>query len=399
MPPFIPAYQSLGLRSGWKFRRHEAPFPLSHHRIRTYYLGRNAVYHGAKALGLAPGDEVLFPSYHSGTESAPLFHLGCRLKFYGVSRGLEIDLAEIEAKISPATRAIYAIHFIGFPAPIEALRQLADRHGLPLIEDVALGLLGKIGGRPLGTWGDISIFCLYKTLPVAAGGVLAINRPDVPLPPAATKTNFYSEANLTAKHVLNDLELNGGRAGRWLRRHLHVAGKSAVRAARAEVRHPDSLDFNPDLLDWQIGPITRSLLRFFDYESIVERRRANYEWLVTALAGESVRLVRPTLPEGASPLFLPILVEDKFGTVARLNAEGIEAIPFWGIHHAHLMSGEFPDTEFLVNHAIEIPIHQSVSLIHLRRIRDAIVQWACWEAAPEGAAAEVSPGRFVERST
>ena len=87
MPPFIPSYQTLGPRSGWTWQRRDAlPYPLSHDRTREYFLGRNAIYHGARALGLKAGDEVLFPAYHSGTESAPLMHLGCRLKFYGVDR-------------------------------------------------------------------------------------------------------------------------------------------------------------------------------------------------------------------------------------------------------------------------------------------------------------------------
>src|SRR5687768_16167461 len=62
----IPAYQTLGRKSGWRWQSAaELPYPLCHDRVRYYYLGRNAVYHGAEALGLHAGDEVLFPSYHS----------------------------------------------------------------------------------------------------------------------------------------------------------------------------------------------------------------------------------------------------------------------------------------------------------------------------------------------
>src|SRR5688572_13434497 len=193
----IPCYQTLGRRTGWRWQRtSQLPYPLSHPRIRNYRLGRNAVFHGAKALGLGAGDEILFPAYHSGTEASPLMFLGCLLRFYGVSADLTLDLNEIEAKIGPNTRAIYVIHFFGFQAPIEALRALADRHGLLLIEDVALGFLGDIDGRPLGTWGDISIFCLYKSMPVGLGGVLAVNKPGALLPPQPLARGFYSDLNL-----------------------------------------------------------------------------------------------------------------------------------------------------------------------------------------------------------
>jgi hypothetical protein len=74
------------------------------------------------------------------------------------------------------------------------------------------------------------------------------------------------------------------------------------------------------------------------------------------------------LPPGAVPLFLPILVEDKFGAVEALHRAGIEAIPVWGIHHPYLNRGEFPGTEFLVNHAVEIPIFQDLTERHLERM-------------------------------
>lgn len=378
-PSFIPSYQTLGWGSGWKRQRIDAlPYPLGHGRIRKYYLGRNAVYHGAKALGLGAGDEVLFPAYHSGTESAPLFHLGCRLAFYGVRRDLSIDLDEIEARIAPATKALYAIHYFGFPAPIAALRAMADRHGLPLIEDVALSFLAEADGRPLGTWGDVSIFCLYKTLPVAAGGVLAVNRDDVPLPPAPSERHTYSELNLTVKHVLNHFELHGGLPGKLVRRAAQRVFGRAVSAARLKVTSPDALAFDPGLLDWRMGRITECAIRSLDYRRVAERRRANYQWMAAALRGTNVELLRDDLPPGAVPLFLPIVVEDKFGVVDRLHREGIDAIPVWGIHHPHLPRGEFADVEFLVDHAVEIPIHQALELRHLLRIRDALVRHAEW---------------------
>ena len=389
MPAFIPSYQTLGLGSGWNCRRAAPlPYPLGHDRVRKYYLGRNAVFHGARALGLGEGDEILFPAYHSGTESAPLFHLGCRLSYYGVRRDLTIDLDEIEAKITPATRAIYAIHFFGFPAPMAALRAMADRHGLPLIEDAALSFLAQCDGRQAGAWGDVSIFCLYKSLPVAAGGVLAINRPDISLPPEPRESTFYSELNLTAKHVLNHFELHGGLPGKLLRRCAQRVLGRAVSAARLKVTSPDALAFDPGLLDRRMGWLTRCIVGSLDFARVIERRRANYAWMAAALQGTQVKLLRDDLPTGAVPLFLPILVDDKFGAVARLHEEGIDAIPVWGIHHPYLPRGEFRDVEFLVDRAVEIPIHQSLELRHLLRIRDALLRHAAW---PEYAPNEPGP--------
>ena len=378
----IPAYQTLGRKSGWRWQSAaELPYPLCHDRVRYYYLGRNAVYHGAKALCLQAGDEVLFPSYHSGTEAAPLLYLGCKLRFYSVDRNLDIDLDEIKSLIRTRTKAIYAIHFFGFPTLIEQLRKLADDHGLYLIEDAALGLLGDVNDRPLGSWGDIGVFCLYKSLPVAVGGMLAINNPAVPLPPPPRGGRFYSELNLTTKRLIHHWDLHGGRIGHVARRTVEGCFNLSLAKAKIPVRSPEHLAFDPDLLDRGMGRLSRGLLKLLDYESIALRRRANYTWLTNRLEGTGVALVREDLPAGAVPLFLPILVEDKFGTVAALAQAKVEAVPVWGIHHRYLPRGKFPGTEFLVNHAVEIPIFQDLAEQHLERIARAVIDYARWPDA------------------
>jgi perosamine synthetase len=383
MPSFVTSYQTLGPGSGWRYNRAaDLPYPLSHPRTRCYYLGRNAVYHGAKALGLGAGDEVVFPAWHSGTESAPLAHLGCKLRFYEVRRDLSIDLAEIESLITSATRAIYAIHFVGFQAPIAELRELADQHRVALIEDAALAFLGRLDDRPLGTWGDVSIFCLYKSLPTAAGGILAVNRDDVPLPVDGLPCSRYSELNLTIKRVLEHAEMHWGLPGYALRRLAQGFGRRGAAAAGLRVKSPDALLFEPELLDHRIGWWTERIIGWLDYDRIYRKRRANYQWLARELAGTGVRLLRPELPEGAVPLFLPVWAEDKFGTVERLQAEGLDAVPVWGIHHDHLPHGEFPQTEFLTRHAIEMPVHHTLAPRHLARIRDGLVRHCRWESFP-----------------
>ena len=394
MPLQIPTYQTLGRKTGWRWqRRSQLPFPLNHGRIRAYSLGRNAVFHGAKALGLGPNDEVLFPSYHSGTEAAPLMHLGCKLRFYGVESDLSVNLHEIEAKVGPRTKAIYVIHFFGFQAPIQAIRALADRRGLLVIEDVALGFLGEIGGRPLGTWGDVSIFCFYKSLPVGAGGALAVNNADVPLPPEPERGGFYSDLNLAVKHVIHHWELHGGVVGRLARKAVEECCKRLVRRAQLELSSPESLLFEPELLDRGMGVITRTLLKYFDYDSVIDRRRANYAWLARRLKNTSVAMLREDLPVGSVPLFFPILVEDKFRTVDALHRAGIEAVPVWGIHHPYLRPGEFPGTEFLVDHAVEIPIFQDLTEHHLERIARGVIRFC---QAPRPRLEEcITPGELI----
>jgi perosamine synthetase len=383
MPALISSYQTLGPRARLQRQGAPLPFPLSHDRFRTYYLGRNALYHGVVAAGLGKGDEIVFPAYHSGTESSPLQHLGCKLRLYNVAADLSIDLDEIEARITTSTKALYAIHFFGFPGPIAEMRQLADRYGLLLIEDVALSMLAQTDGRPLGTFGDFSIFCLYKTVPTAAGGVLAINRADIPLPAAPPRVDWYNDLNLTLKRRLAHMEQHGGAVTRGLMHAFERFARFCVRRAKLKVIAPDAMDFQTDLLEYDLGPLTRRMLPRFDYEWIASQRRANYQWLVDELAGSDVTPLRRELPEGAVPLFFPVLAKDKFGLVSRLHAEGIEAIPVWGLHHPHVPRGEFPSVEFLVDHLVEVPVYQDLSADNLERIRDGLLRHAPWAAATD----------------
>jgi dTDP-4-amino-4,6-dideoxygalactose transaminase len=85
-----------------------------------------------------------------------------------------IDPDDVRAKITSRTKAVAAVHFAGYPAPVDALRALCDEHGLALVEDVAHAPSAVLGGRKLGTWGDAGCFSLFsnKILSVGEGGLL-----------------------------------------------------------------------------------------------------------------------------------------------------------------------------------------------------------------------------------
>jgi len=113
-------------------------------------------------LGLDRG-EVLVPSYHHGVEIEALIDAGAQVKFYRIGEKLEVDLQDVESKISPKTSALYITHFAGFPGPTVAMKKLAEKYSLPLIEDCALSLFSMDGDVPLGITGDAAIFTLPVT--------------------------------------------------------------------------------------------------------------------------------------------------------------------------------------------------------------------------------------------
>jgi perosamine synthetase len=126
------------------------------------------------AIGISPGDEVIVSPYTmSATVVAPVIYGGIPI-FADIEREtFTLDLDAVEAAITPRTRAILAVNLFGHPARLRALRSLADRRGLMLVEDNAQGPLAAEWGRYAGTIGHIGIFSLnyHKHIHTGEGGM------------------------------------------------------------------------------------------------------------------------------------------------------------------------------------------------------------------------------------
>ncbi len=356
---FVPSLPTLwpsmlvGRKESSSFQPFCAP------NVRYFYFARNAVWLTVKMLGLDRG-EVLMPAYHHGVEVEALVDAGATPCFYRVGSRWDVDLEDVEQKIGPKTTALYLIHYAGFPGPVAEMRQLADRHGLPLIEDCALSLLSADGTVPLGTTGDIGIFCLYKTLPVPNGGALTINGPrqySLPEPPAPPRTSTFSH---TVSALLQNLELRGGVVGRGLRRLVRVMGHGTVKAAQIERVATGTQHFNRQHVDLGMSPLTKRIALAQDMEGIVEKRRRNYFFLLGRLRDVSLPLFNQ-LPPGVCPLFYPLVVHDKAEVMGNLHAQGIDAIDFWKRFHPACDAGAFPEVGQLRRSIIEIPCHQDLT--------------------------------------
>ncbi len=356
---FVPALPTLWPSMLVNRRQPSGFMPFGASNVRWFYFARNAVWTTVKMLGLDKG-EVLMPAYHHGVEVEAVADAGATPRFYRVGSRWDVDVEDVERRIGPKTKALYLIHYAGFPGPVDEMRALADKHGLPLIEDCALSLLSADGSVPLGTTGDIGIFCLYKTLPMPHGGALTVNGPrqySLPEPPAPPFTSTLSH---TLSALLQNLELRGGAFGRGLRRFIRSLGKGAVRAADIERVATGTQHFNRQHVDLGMSPFAKRIAQAQDLESIVETRRRNYFFLLGRLRDVSQPLFNQ-LPPGVSPLFYPLVVEDKAEVLARLHAKGIEAIDFWKHFHPACDASAFPEVAQLRRSIVEIPCHQDLS--------------------------------------
>lgn len=182
---------SQALRSGWvttgpKAKQFEADF--------STFLGGDVeaiavnsatagLHLGLEALGVGPGDEVITTT-HTFTATAEIIrYLGAEPVFVDVDAcTLCIDVAAVEAAITPRTKVIIPVHFAGRSADMQSLLEIAGKHGLRIMEDAAHALPTTCGGKLIGSLdSDVTVFSFYanKTMTTGEGGMLVTRNPEI----------------------------------------------------------------------------------------------------------------------------------------------------------------------------------------------------------------------------
>jgi dTDP-4-amino-4,6-dideoxygalactose transaminase len=132
----------------------------------------------ALLLDLQPGDEVIVPSFAYVTTVNAFVLRGARPVFIDVRPGtLNMDERLLEPLITRETRAVVPVHYAGVGCEMDAICEIAERHGVPIVEDNAHGLFGRYKGRYLGTFGTFATQSFHETKNFACGegGALLIN--------------------------------------------------------------------------------------------------------------------------------------------------------------------------------------------------------------------------------
>lgn len=131
---------------------------------------------------LAPGDEVIMPSFTFVSTANAVALRGAVPVFVDIDPlTLNIDPVRTAAAVTDKTKAIFAVHYAGFPADMDALARIARDHGLLLVEDAAQALGSTYKGRPAGSLGDMAAFSFHETKNIISGegGALTLMRPDL----------------------------------------------------------------------------------------------------------------------------------------------------------------------------------------------------------------------------
>ena len=144
--------------------------------------GTSALHLALLALGIGPGDEVITSPFTFFATVAAIHYVGATPVLVDIDAStFNINVHQIEARITPRTRAILVVHLYGQPADMDPILQIAALYGLAVIEDAAQAHGAEYNGRKVGAIGDIGCFSFYPTKNLGApgeGGMVVTNNPD-----------------------------------------------------------------------------------------------------------------------------------------------------------------------------------------------------------------------------
>lgn len=137
--------------------------------------GTVALHLALLALGVEPGDEVIVPTLTFVATANAVTYCGAQPVFVdSETETWNLDPEQVEAKISPRTKGIIAVHLYGHPAKMRELKEIARRHKLFLLEDAAEAHGAMCDGKIIGSLGDMSVFSFYanKIITTGEGGMV-----------------------------------------------------------------------------------------------------------------------------------------------------------------------------------------------------------------------------------
>ncbi len=132
-------------------------------------------------LGVGPGDEVIVPGFTYVASISAIVYARALPVLAEVDDSFNLDPADVEARITPRTRAIIVVHMLGASARLDEIKDIADRHGIALIEDCAQAFGATYQGQGVGGIGATGVYSFneYKTITCGDGGMIVTDDEDL----------------------------------------------------------------------------------------------------------------------------------------------------------------------------------------------------------------------------
>jgi dTDP-4-amino-4,6-dideoxygalactose transaminase len=172
----VASLQSGWLTTGPKVKQFEEQLQAycSAPRALALNSGTAGLHLALLAMGVGPGDEVITTTFTFAATVNTIIHAGATPVLVDVDETLNIDLDQVEAAITPRTKAIVPVHFAGLPVDCDRLYAIAKKHGLRVLEDGAHAIGAEFNHKKLGSFGDTIMFSFHpnKNITTGEGGAI-----------------------------------------------------------------------------------------------------------------------------------------------------------------------------------------------------------------------------------
>ena len=286
--------------------------------------GTDALHLSLEALGIGEGDEVITTPFTFFATVESIIYTGARPVFVDIEpETFTLDCTKVEERITPKTKAILPIHLFGHPCNMERIGELAEKHGLHVIEDCAQAFGAKVRGKKVGSFGDAGCFSFYPSKNLGAygdGGMITVR-------------------DISLSDVIKRLRNHGSKGS-----YIH-----------------ESVGFNSRLDEIQAGFLLIKMKRIDEYN---EKRRQRASWYTSRLSG---LVTCPREQEGTYHVFnqYTILSKDRDKIQRRLREHGISSVVYYPLP-LHLQNalnflpyreGDFPVSEMAAREVLSLPMY------------------------------------------
>lgn len=312
-----------------------------------------ALFLAQKAMNIGPGDEVITSPMTFIATSNTILHTGAKVVFVDCEPVTgNLDLDQVEAAITPRTKAIIPVHMYGHMVDMRRLRAIADKHGVRLIEDCAHCIEGERDGVKPGQLSDMACFSFYATKNLAAGegGAVASNHAEL-------------------LNIVRSLRTHG-------------MNKEAANRYTAKYQHWDMLDlgYKGNMFDLQAALLLPQIKRV---DAQWQRREEICQRYQAAFDGAGIRYPKVVPGTKSARHLFTIWVDPahRDDTLAGLQECGIGvAVNYRAVHtltyyreQLGYKRGMYPNAERIGDSTITIPLYPAMTDAEVKTVIDAVV--------------------------
>ncbi|HYQ47433.1 MAG TPA: DegT/DnrJ/EryC1/StrS family aminotransferase [Thermodesulfovibrionales bacterium] len=301
--------------------------------------GTDALHLALKALGIGDGDEVITTPFTFFATAEAVIYTGAKPVFVDIDPDtMNIDPAQVEAKITKRTKAIIPVHIFGHPADMDAVMTIARKHDLRVIEDCAQSFGADIRGKKTGSFGDAGCFSFYPSKNLGA----------------------FGDGGLVTLH-----DTGLGEKIRMLRNH----------GSKGAYRH-ESIGFNSRLDELQAGIL---LVKFSRIDMYNGKRRENAALYNRYISGS---VLRPVEKPGMTHVYHQYTIRSpkRDAIKNKLNDAGISSVVYYPnpLHLQEALSflghkrGDFPVSEEAAGSVLSLPMYPELEEKTIREIAEII---------------------------